>query len=1044
MTRFVELPNQTRALFVPLLLFLHLVSCSQSVKPEFHGAEMILAQALGDWRPLSLRLRSDLYGSTIWHPQSEETARQRRVALAGVETRLKKTDPLEPHLVQALALLHLIWGGTHKAMALLDEALERHPKHAGLVNALAVTYFRHGQVSEEGQYLARALETISEAAAIQNSPEICFNHALILQELNLTHEAINSWKNYLDMDRQSPWRVQATENLGLLKSPLPQASGALEGAFAQGEAVLASRVVSDPKAAQDFAEQVLLPGWAQASTPEAAQESLDKLTVLAQLIFQNLGDRALLDEANRLQQKPYEEREILARGHRLLHESFQAYQSFKVEKSRALLAQASELLEKGRSPFRYKAFYYQAVNLYRSGDLAGATERLSALEADLPEAYLELRARSLWMLGLIHQFGERPIRARYLYEQSRSIFEKLGHGTHLGGIHNRLSEVYYFLGEFGLAWQHNQTARQHTIAIAPGMTHYIVDAWAAEMAREQGLNRAALHFQNQALAVSRILEEPLTACLALVARARILGRLSLTRQARTDLTAARTYLPQQPPTVWQGVLARLNLTEALQVPPSEALPLLEEALEQASKTGLNYLAAQIYLARAQVHRALGSGSQAEEDLKRGIQACERVTAKLPSKMEQRRFLEARRNLFDAMIQFQALEQNQPSLALAYGERMRARTLKQQVMTHQPDGDLPTDLDHLPAHVALLFYVVQPKHLLAWMVRAGEIHFFQLPVSQKQLEMHIAELNETMNQRGSVRKVSGLLYDILLQPMAHLLHTGDSLIFLPDRQLHQVPFAALFDATRERYLIQDFRIGSAPSIGIYQLSLARDADRANSKHRALLVGNPSFDPQLFPMLRSLPYAEQEARDIAVFYPSRHRLLLGARATREAVINAAPQFTIFHFGGHALTNKAFPSYSRLVLASQPGVSGEGALGAGELAAMDFHRTRLVILAACGSAAGKLSTSEGPLSLARAFLAGGVSAVLSSPEDVQDRLGAAFFKRYHQFLSRGNDALTALCLTQRSMLESGDSPLAHPSAWASFRLLGGVNETGRSLGK
>ena len=91
----------------------------------------------------------------------------------------------------------------------------------------------------------------------------------------------------------------------------------------------------------------------------------------------------------------------------------------------------------------------------------------------------------------------------------------------------------------------------------------------------------------------------------------------------------------------------------------------------------------------------------------------------------------------------------------------------------------------------------------------------------------------------------------------------------------------------------------------------------------------------------------------------------------------------------------------------------------------QARLVVLAACGTAAGEASRLEGALSIARPFLAAGVPAVVASLWDADDTTSRRFFVAFHRNLLAVGDPATALRQTQLGFLRERDVTLTHPSA-------------------
>jgi CHAT domain-containing protein len=125
------------------------------------------------------------------------------------------------------------------------------------------------------------------------------------------------------------------------------------------------------------------------------------------------------------------------------------------------------------------------------------------------------------------------------------------------------------------------------------------------------------------------------------------------------------------------------------------------------------------------------------------------------------------------------------------------------------------------------------------------------------------------------------------------------------------------------------------------------------------------------------------------------------------------------------------SRLAFASAN--NPDSSLFAHEIATMRFTRTRLVVLAACSTAAGVVSRAEGAMSVARPFLAAGVPQVIASQWDVDDRSTSELFIAFHQALSKSADPVSALRTAQLSLLRRDDPRLASPSAWGAFVALG-----------
>jgi CHAT domain-containing protein len=185
---------------------------------------------------------------------------------------------------------------------------------------------------------------------------------------------------------------------------------------------------------------------------------------------------------------------------------------------------------------------------------------------------------------------------------------------------------------------------------------------------------------------------------------------------------------------------------------------------------------------------------------------------------------------------------------------------------------------------------------------------------------------------------------------------------------------------------------------------------------------------------LPGAEAEAVEIARLYADAV-LLTGSGATKHEFLERMQTSQVVHFAGHAVNGEAAWS-AHLLFAADPARADSGALYLNELDGREYRRTRVVVLAACRTAAGAVSRVEGAWSLARPFLASGVPSVVASLWDVDDALSRGFFVAFHRALLSDGDPLLALRQTQIALLRGGDPSLAHPASWAGFVSIGGLD--------
>lgn len=437
--------------------------------------------------------------------------------------------------------------------------------------------------------------------------------------------------------------------------------------------------------------------------------------------------------------------------------------------------------------------------------------------------------------------------------------------------------------------------------------------------------------------------------------------------------------------------------------------------------------------------AQGLDDAAEGELLGGIQAMERERVSLRDAAFQVSFFDQAFPLFDDMVRLQVAKRHDPERALAFVERGRARQL---VDSLAGAAVIPLDPEglrrKLPDGLALVYYVSLDDRLFTWALTRGGSQFIERSLPAAELSRLVAAHRAAIEGRAPldvVRRTAARLHDELVHPIIPFFASQRALIFIPDGILQSVAFAALWDRQSGRYLVEDYVLGVAPSGTVF----ARASSGAGAPHdaapRALIVGNPQIDRRVWTGLSSLPGAEAEAGEIAGLY-ARSELLTGRGATKAAFLKSARSSQVVHFAGHGAASADAPSSARLLFAPDPQRGDSGALYLHELPRDGFPRTRLVVLAACRTAAGAVSRVEGALNLGRPLLAAGVPDVVASHWDIDDVVSRRFFVAFHRAFLVEGDPVLALRKAQIALLRGDDASLAHPASWAAFICMGGLD--------
>lgn len=327
---------------------------------------------------------------------------------------------------------------------------------------------------------------------------------------------------------------------------------------------------------------------------------------------------------------------------------------------------------------------------------------------------------------------------------------------------------------------------------------------------------------------------------------------------------------------------------------------------------------------------------------------------------------------------------------------------------------------------LIEYFITESDVLIWVVERDKTHAVKQPLSKRELSRLVKTLRETipiLGEREKLDQLSMSLYAQVIEPvLPHV--TGKELIIVPHDVLHYLPFHAL--RSREgSYLIEKYPISYLSSASLLQF--VREKRKARGE-KVLALGNPDLGD----LSMNLRFAEREVREIQRLYPQT-TVLVRQEATEEKGKSLSPPYDIIHFATHAELMEDNPLSTAILLASEG--KEDGRLEVKEIFQMDL-KAGLVVLSACETGLGKLSTGDELVGLTRAFIYAGTPTVVASLWKVQDmsttELMAGFYKNL-----RTMNKVEALRQAQLGLIRNRDTsgflPTSHPYFWAPFILVG-----------
>lgn len=358
----------------------------------------------------------------------------------------------------------------------------------------------------------------------------------------------------------------------------------------------------------------------------------------------------------------------------------------------------------------------------------------------------------------------------------------------------------------------------------------------------------------------------------------------------------------------------------------------------------------------------------------------------------------------------------------------------------------------------LEYSIGEKHSYLWAITKTDYDIYQLPSQAKiteKTEKYLDFLSKPPAPETSLPSLGRELYDMLIRPAQKYLETGSNVIVVPDGILYYLPFETLIynlEGQGSLYLVESNKISYVPSLSLLGILKAKKKEGTLPGTSELLAfGNPDFGEESDSFTRdeltergiyeeygfrfvSLPYSEEEVRNIASFFPKELTSVFIREQAKEEVIKNEnlTKHKRVHFATHAVLDEKFPLRSCIVLTLDEDPSEDGYLQLNEIFNLKLDAD-LVALSACETGMGKLVEGEGLIGLSRGFFYAGANSILLSLWAVNDRSTARLMKSFYRYLHEGKEKSEALRQAKIDFIHGELPSLRHPYYWAPFILLG-----------
>ncbi|HEX2062336.1 MAG TPA: CHAT domain-containing protein, partial [Thermoanaerobaculia bacterium] len=655
------------------------------------------------------------------------------------------------------------------------------------------------------------------------------------------------------------------------------------------------------------------------------------------------------------------------------------------------------------------------------------------LASEIDRSYRARAAEMAWPIAYYRGVAGQWDAALAAAADGVANFRKLAEKESTGAMEGLLAEVHDFLGQHTRAWQHHVNAFAFLSDAGDPYRLQVALAGASRPYLRQQNWSAAIALLDLEIERSDFPENINLRADAMARRARVRAARGDRAGARADLILGRAAAARvADPAARAKLIADLDeasgIVERDENPPLSVC-LLTNAISFYETAERRLLLPELFLERGRSYRASAADDLALADFDAGLAHLEEQRATLSEFESATTFSDPAADLFIEAVRL-AVRRGDTARAFEYSERSRGRALAR-------DIDSAVDLTPvLPSAVVVVEYMVLPEQLVIFTL-GRELRMTVSAIHSDDLEKLVQRLTTTIAGRASsvhgVQQASAALRNVLLGPIETEISDASTLVFVPNRFLERVPWAALYDIRSGRYLFEETLVLTEPSVRAIRRHAGAATRRPPAK--ALVIGNPRSASPLFDTLPSLVSAESEARNVAAVY-SDPVLLLGSDATRERVLRQVTRFEALHFASHAVSSVENDGESFLVLASDDPAGSSGLLHARDIARLDLSRTRLVVLAACGTLRGTTVHLDGMPSIARSFLAAGASSVVATLWDIDDERASALFSQLHKRVADGSSTASALREVQLQALRSNDAEIAHPKTWAGITLVGGLD--------
>jgi CHAT domain-containing protein len=901
----------------------------------------------------------------------------------------------------------------------VDLASDPQPSGDGdLLNNLGTSYLALS--NEDPGLLLKARDTFEDALkAAPKAKEPLFNLVITYRRLHIPSLAAERLQQYSAEDPDSAWQKE-------LANPVQRDERSivdqLERLIGNNDLIEAEHLfLREPELCRRIAMQYALYN---------APESTPLVRFIANQMEHHYGDKTI---SALIAPLFTDQRDATIAFRRRINEGADLFQNADYRESLAVYSELAPFARTTSSVFdRLWLDLNQVDTEIKLGKFEHAREILGRLSRTATaEGFLWLNARALSIYGSTTKLTPSYTQMLSLLSQANEEF------TRLDAPHDRIRLLYY-LG----AYRYYGGDQDEALKLAVEGLRLVGDNepirisafdWlVGAVLYRQGLAEQSLLFAKESVEqIRKVPNAPSTEVPTLIILADMYQSLSRQKLADESLKAAEEALLNFPEgfdrtrnELLLGTIKAKARIARKQYPEAETQLQRNLDLYSQQPFSATALLSQSLMLLAQVYSETGRLNEANRKFTEAINIVEQDDEYMKSESFRVKFDDQRRDLYDSAIAFE-FSHGSLDAAWSYLQKYRAKLFLEFLAAFNPNIrstqaiDRATLQQRIPKDTQIVEYVLLKDRVLIWLLTEKSFTVKSVEVGRKDVEASVEEVLARLRNGTDAVPLLSELGKWLIEPIGNLLDPNRTIVIIPDRALHGLPFAALRMPGKTRYLIEDFPVVVSPSLTHF-LTIG-----SASPSRDAIVGFGSQNGS------SAEFKELAALNDIYLKAATYQ---GSQVDKSSFLEALGKTAIFHYAGHSATDAADPLRSSILLDGNR--SGPNSVTAVDISHQHLVSNSVVILSSCDSSVGNSRDGVGMRGLTSAFLIGGAGSVVGSLWTVEASSTSDLMIRFHRAFAKSRMPVAqALREAQLSFLKAYPER-SHPYYWSGFEVTGNIS--------